>query len=299
MKAPPSLTTNPPHCIPFILLQLHAYQENFKDSTRPFVIGLNGVQGAGKTTLVSVLAKTLKEEEGLETLVLSIDDLYLRREDQVKLAKEHAENKLVQYRGEPGTHDMTLARNLIASLLSGKETSIPSYDKSQHFGLGDRGPSSTFHIVNKPSQLPIRVLILEGWCVGFRALPSETISQKQAAPSFTLQNHKLSDLLFVNDKLKEYDVLTDEFDAFIHIDAEDTQWVYKWREEQEEALRVRGTGMSSEEVKKFVDGYFPAYELFVDGVREGVLREKGEGRQLSQNININLILGLLFNIAGL
>lgn len=85
----------------------------------------------------------------------------------------------------------------------------------------------------------------------------------------------------MNEKLKEYDVLTDEFDAFIHVDAQETEWVYGWREEQEEALRAQGKGgMGREEVVRFVDGYFPAYELYVEGVREGVLREKGPGRQL-------------------
>jgi D-glycerate 3-kinase len=92
-----------PHCIPFIISQLHLYQKTATHPKRPFVIGLNGVQGAGKTTLVSALQKTLQEKEGLETLVLSIDDFYLTREEQVKLAKEHEDNKLVQYRGEPGT----------------------------------------------------------------------------------------------------------------------------------------------------------------------------------------------------
>jgi D-glycerate 3-kinase len=54
--------------------------------------------------------------------------------------------------------------------------------------------------------------------------------------------------------------------------------VYEWREQQEAALRhEKGVGMSPEEVKRFVDGYFPAYELFVEGVREGVL--KGEKRK--------------------
>ena len=46
--------------------------------------------------------------------------------------------------------------------------------------------------------------------------------------------------------------------------------------------RERGTGMSEEMVKKFVDGYFPAYELFYEGVRQGVFKgdERKKGRQL-------------------
>jgi D-glycerate 3-kinase len=106
LAAPPRiLDDKSPHCIPFILSRLHDYQSSLpKDSTRPFVIGLNGVQGAGKTTLVSALADTLREKEGLETLVLSIDDLYLKREDQVRLAEAQKGNALVQYRGEPGIY---------------------------------------------------------------------------------------------------------------------------------------------------------------------------------------------------
>jgi D-glycerate 3-kinase len=105
MTAPPSSTDTiiddkSPHCIPFILSRLSFQQEANPD--RPFFIGLNGVQGAGKTTLVSALAHTLQEEIGLETLVLSIDDLYLTHDDQVALAKEHPRNPLVQHRGEPG-----------------------------------------------------------------------------------------------------------------------------------------------------------------------------------------------------
>ncbi|CAG8952471.1 hypothetical protein HYFRA_00001218 [Hymenoscyphus fraxineus] len=245
-----------PHCIPFILSRLHEYLQDPSKPNRPFIIGLNGVQGAGKTTLVSKLAETLLEKEGLETLVLSIDDLYLPREAQIKLATENAENKLVQYRGEPGlsiyrekgTHDMILARQVIASLLSNKETKIPSYDKALHQGLGDRAPPSSWHTVNGPGSPPIRVIILEGWCIGFRSLPPATVASKREAPSLTLKDHKLDDLLFVNEKLIEYDVLTDEYNAFIHIDAEDTRWVYEWREQQEAELRrVKGTGMSMEQ----------------------------------------------------
>jgi D-glycerate 3-kinase len=266
------------HCIPFILSRLSLHRASARSA--PFFIGLNGVQGAGKTTLVSALATTL-QSAGHETLVCSIDDLYLPHDEQVKLAQDHALNPLVQHRGEPGTHDMLLAAQLFEALKEGRETKIPQYDKSLHSGAGDRVPSSQWATVNTPSQPSIRVIILEGWCVGFRSLPPSQIALKQAAPSKTLQNHRLEDLLFVNEKLRGYDIMTDAFDAFIHIDAEETGFVYEWRLEQEAALRKeKGSGMSNEMVREFVDGYFPAYELFTEGVREGVLRDKGQGRQL-------------------
>lgn len=43
------------HCIPFLLERLKAHQVQYGDDpskTPPFFLGLNGVQGAGKTVLV-------------------------------------------------------------------------------------------------------------------------------------------------------------------------------------------------------------------------------------------------------
>lgn len=91
-----------PICIPFILSQLAAHRQRHPSGTRPFIIGLNGLQGVGKTTLVRALAETLQNREGLSTLVVSIDDFYLTHADQLALAAAHPDNALVQYRGEPG-----------------------------------------------------------------------------------------------------------------------------------------------------------------------------------------------------
>jgi D-glycerate 3-kinase len=99
-EAPTFVDDKSPHCIPFILSRLRIHRA--QNPNTPFFIGLNGVQGAGKTTLVKALSETLREEEHLETLVCSIDDLYLKHEDQVELASSHAQNPLVQHRGEPG-----------------------------------------------------------------------------------------------------------------------------------------------------------------------------------------------------
>ena len=44
-------------------------------------------------------------------------------------------------------------------------------------------------------------------------------------------------------------------DAFVFIDAEDTQYVYDWRMQQERALRAdKGTGMPDDQVINFVNG---------------------------------------------
>jgi D-glycerate 3-kinase len=184
-----------------------------------------------------------------------------------------------------GTHDMALAKSLFNALRNSETTQIPQYDKSAFSGQGDRVPSSQWVTVNQLSTPPIRVIIFEGWCVGFRALPAPAVTQKQIEASLlstktTLPSHRLEDLQFVNEKLKEYDVINDCLDAFIHIDAAETEYVYDWRLQQEAALRKdKGTGMMDEQVIKFVDGYYPAYELYTEPLRKGIFGES-KGRQL-------------------
>ncbi|KAL2024618.1 hypothetical protein VTK56DRAFT_7661 [Thermocarpiscus australiensis] len=269
-----------PICIPFILSRIEAYRKQTagQANPRPFIVGLNGVQGVGKTTLVKALAETLQDREGLATLVVSIDDFYLTHADQLALAAAHPDNALVQYRGEPGTHDIPLLKSFLTALCHNQPVRVPRYDKSAHSGLGDRLPPDEW-----PTVTHTDVLILEGWCVGFRPLdPAAVEAQWRSGTSRTLHRHKLEHLLFVNDRLRDYDAaLTGALDALIHVDAEDTAYVYGWRREQEAQLRrERGAGMTDEQVVRFVDAYYPAYELFTEGMRRGIFLPDRPGCQL-------------------
>lgn len=111
----------------------------------------------------------------------------------------------------------------------------------------------------------------------------DQVEAKWKGPSRTLQKHKLEHLNLVNERLAAYDAFTNLFDAFIHIDSEDTEYVYIWRQQQEDHLReLKGdpnAGMTKEQVVTFVDGYYPAYELYTDSLRNGVIANR-PGSQL-------------------
>ncbi|KAI5468166.1 P-loop containing nucleoside triphosphate hydrolase protein [Mariannaea sp. PMI_226] len=266
-------------CTSFLLEHLYKHQNNHHG---PLVIGLNGMQGVGKTTLVASLAESLNRD-GIYTVAFSIDDFYLTREDQVKLSGENADNALFQHRGQPGTHDVELAKSVLASLVSGQFTKVPAYDKALFSGQGDRLPEQDWTVIDNSCLKPLQIVILEGWSVGFRSLAPEQVAAKWNATSRTLKNHKLEHLLFLNEKLRLYEAIWELFGAFIQIDAEDAEYVYAWRQEQEELLRIsRGdelAGMTPMQVKRFVDGFYPGYELYTDGLRDG-WNPRGSNNQL-------------------
>ncbi|KAB8237227.1 TDA10 family protein [Aspergillus alliaceus] len=283
---PPIIDDKSPHCIPFLLSRLKAHQERFGNdpaNTPPFFLGLNGVQGAGKTVLVTTLQSTLRSPPySLPVITLSLDDLYLTHEQQVALAKSHPDNPLLQHRGQPGTHDLPLAKEVFESLRAGRPTAIPQYDKSAFAGQGDRVPESQWEVVNGEGEEKIKVVIFEGWCVGFRAWDDQVVRERCDSAAMRRErggyDGRLGYVPFeavktVNDALREYDMITDQLDALIHIDAQDLHFVYDWRQEQERTLRaLKGTGMTPEQVTHFVNGYYPSYELFTETLRAGTFR---------------------------
>ncbi|KAK4864196.1 hypothetical protein LT330_009989 [Penicillium expansum] len=295
------------YCIPFLLdrLRVHTERHRGNPDTPPFFIGLNGVQGAGKTVLVSALNDTIRSEPySLSVVTLSLDDIYLDHADQLALAQAHPSNPLLQHRGQPSTHDLALGEEVFASLAAERPTAIPQYDKSAFEGQGDRVPKVQWKVVNEKGQDKVKVVIFEGWCVGFRAWDDQTLRAKWEAAVRQKENGEydgrlghvnFEDVKAVNDALRRYDVLTEwvssldcatrsfadigflflrsKLDALIHIDAENPRFVYEWRQEQERTLRAaKGTGMTEEQVNNFVDGYYPSYELFTETLREGAFK---------------------------
>lgn len=177
-------------------------------SSPPFFLGISGPQGSGKTSLVNILATNLRTTHNLNVVVFSIDDIYLTHADQTTLRELYPDNKLIQHRGEPGTHDIKLGTQIFKSLKDQKETKIPAYDKSMFNGQGDRVNEMYWEKVNGPYD----IVIFEGWCVGFRQISNEDLEGKwresKQTQKGTMGRHALEHLQFVNTNLRDYDLLT-------------------------------------------------------------------------------------------
>ena len=72
-------------------------------SGTPLIVGINGAQGSGKTTLCKFL-EVLLVEHNQTGVTLSLDDLYLSRAERARAAAEI--HPLFATRGVPGTHDV-------------------------------------------------------------------------------------------------------------------------------------------------------------------------------------------------
>lgn len=88
------------------------------------------------------------------------------------------------------------------------------------------------------------------------------------------------------------DKFPSRLNAIVHIDAAVPLSVYEWRLQQEVTLReVRGAGMTDDQVRHFVDGYYPAYELYTEGLRQRVIRDEPPKSRDKYGSKLRLVVG--------
>jgi D-glycerate 3-kinase len=221
---------------------------------KPLLVGINGSQGSGKSTLSALLTLLLTQHYGLRAIDLSIDDFYLTRADRTRLA--HSVHPLLATRGVPGTHDVTLMRNtLLALLMHQGAVAIPRFDK----GIDDRHPAEQWTTV----QAPMDVVIVEGWCFG---TPPQSELDLEVPVNDLERNEDESGAWrdYVNRQTATYEEnLYSLVDEWIMLRAPSFDCVYQWRLEQEKKLaeRLRRDGgnaggvMSETQLQRFIQHY--------------------------------------------
>lgn len=215
-------------------LPLAQWINTHRPANRTWIIGLNGAQGTGKSTLSGVLKIILEQNFNCNTAIISLDDLYLPRADRKILAQ--SVHPLLQTRGVPGTHDTQLGMNILhklSHLKTGQTMALPRFDKACDEPLTkDKWESFTG---------PADVVIFEGWCMGSSAEAEEAL----ARPINKLEKQEDKDGLwrhYVNEKLQTtYRELFACNDLLIMLKAPNFECIHRWRWQQEQKLAATVT----------------------------------------------------------
>ena len=186
------------------------------------VVGLGGGQGAGKSTLASLI------QQGAHTLgervaVLALDDFYLTKTERDRLAQDV--HRLFSTRGPPGTHAIDELINAVVELKSGHVVDVPQFDK----GLDDR--TGTLRMEPHCDRV-----IIEGWCVGATPQPDCELAE----PLNQLERDRDQDGIWrraINAKLMgEYAKFLELLDSFVFLRVPDIESVRSWRLQQEQGV---------------------------------------------------------------
>ncbi len=220
-------------------------------SNTVFVLGVNGAQGSGKSTLCALLQIILEAGFGQRVALLSLDDFYLTRAERQRLA--HCVHPLLSTRGVPGTHEVVFACQVLASLQAADRqtaTLLPVFDKA----LDDRIPRERWPIFQgRPS-----IVLFEGWCVGAKPESDKQLDK----PVNRLEADEDPQGVwrrYVNQALEQqYSHLFGSLDALLFLKIPNFSVVYAQRLEQEQRLKTVGKGrvgqraMDAQALQRFI-----------------------------------------------
>ena len=198
-----------------------------KTAETPPLVGFSGCQGSGKSTLVALMAKVMREVYGVSTVVLSLDDFYLTKAARAALAESI--HPLFATRGVPGTHDLALLNETITALRQpAGAVPVPEFDKARD----DRTELVHWRQVSAPVQL----ILLEGWCIGLSP-QHESELEVPVNPMEAEQDPSLVWRREVNRQLATgYRDVFGQLDALLLLQAPSFDAVFEWRWQQEQRL---------------------------------------------------------------
>ncbi|HOI25944.1 MAG TPA: hypothetical protein PLN63_00220 [Paludibacteraceae bacterium] len=228
--------------------------EGLNMASKTQIIGINGAQGTGKTTLCNLLKVVLETGFDMKVAQFSIDDFYLTRKERVELSEKI--HPLLISRGVAGTHDIALGQRTIDALCNAGSktvTNIPSFDKS----TDDRFPASKWQkFTGRPD-----VILFDGWLVGAVEQPEEDLRY----PINMLEETEDSEGIwrhYVNDQLKNvYKPFFECLDLLIMLQVPSFDKIYEWRSLQEKKLMIQSQGkkdlrvMDNKKLPRFISHY--------------------------------------------
>ncbi|HEY9666391.1 MAG TPA: glycerate kinase [Coleofasciculaceae cyanobacterium] len=235
-----------------LALQMVAFRQQLG---RPFIQGILGGQGTGKTTLAAVLS-LIFTHLGYRCLSLSLDDLYKTYAERQSLQEQ--DSRLI-WRGPPGTHDVELGLQLLDQLRSPHPTEpilVPRFDKSAWQGAGDRTTAEQVENVD--------IVLFEGWFVGVRPINPNRFDAQTPAPIETPADQAFA--RDMNKRPKEYLPLWERLDQLMLLYPSDYRLSQQWRRQAEQQMKASGkSGMSDAQVDRFVEYFWKSLhpELFI------------------------------------
>ncbi len=217
---------------------------------RPALIGVGGAQGSGKTFQCNAFASA---HPGAAHF--SLDDVYLTRAERAQVAEALHPHFIT--RGPPGTHDLSLARGVIARLGTDMPAQLPRFDKA----ADDRAPESAWPVFQGPAE----AILVDGWCMGAvppaSSPPFNDVEREDSEEAW--QDHIAAFLEM------DYAPFFDAFDAIIYLQAPSFEIVRRWRGEQEE--HMLGRAMNDAE-RAALDRFIMHYERVTRSMLAGFHR---------------------------
>ncbi len=244
---------------------------------KPYIVGLGGGQGAGKTTISSIITIILRKYFKLNVFKISIDDFYKTRKERFFLSKKV--HPALMTRGVPGTHDTKIMLKFFKKAKSKnfRSLKLPKFNKA----IDDRFKKKSWYSINKRPD----VIIFEGWCVGARAEKNSTL--KKTVNSLEKKDDiKLIWRKFVNQQLKlKYKKLYAQLDCLLFLKANNFSLLQQWRLKQEKKLWLKNKGYKNNKImnKKDVINFMQTYQR----VTQNMLKYAPKYSSIILNLNRN------------
>ena len=244
---------------------------------RPYIVGLSGGQGSGKTTISSIISIILRKYFKLNVFVISIDDFYKTRKERYLLSKKV--HPLLITRGVPGTHDANIMLDFFKRTKRKKFKSLklPKFNKA----IDDRYNKNLWYSIKKRPD----IIIFEGWCVGAKAEKTNTL-KKSINSLEKFKDKELTWRRYVNRQLQsKYKKLYDQLNCLLYINSNNFGLLTKWRIKQEEKLRLKNKRSNSHKImsNKEVISFMQTYQR----VTKNMLKTLPKYASIILNLNTN------------